>query len=101
MLSKTGYIEDRSVKIKEEGPAIFGQTIVNRLLKAKVLINGKKEIKSYRTLGKVIDLVKSGQLYDIVSLTKRQKREIVGYLKSIGVLEYLGIEEQNNVVTYN
>ena len=101
MISKKAYREDRSVDIKEEGPAIFGQTIVNRLLKAKTIINGDKKIVSYKTLGKVIDLVQSGRLYDIVSLTRRQKMEIVRYLKSIGVLEYLGIEEQNNTIIYN
>ena len=96
MIRKTTYIEDRSLKIKTEGPAIFGQTIVNRLLKAKILINGKKEIKSYKTLGKVIDLVKTGKINDIVSLTRRQKKEIIDYLDSIGVLEYLNIEQKPN-----
>ena len=96
MISKTTYLEDRRLDIKTEGSAIFGQTIVNRLLNAKIIINGKKETKSFKTLGKVIDLVVNDQLKDIVSLSRKHRREIVEYLDQIGVLEYLGIKTENN-----
>ena len=96
MINKKTYLEDRRVDIKTEGPAIFGQTIVNRLLNAKIIINGKKEKKSFKTLGKVIDLVVNDQLKDIVSLARKHRREIVEYLEQIGVLEYLGIKTENN-----
>ncbi len=92
MISKKDYLQDRSLNIETEGPAVLGQTIVNRLLKAKVEINGRVKIKKFATLGKVIDLVKEDQLKNVRSLYKKHRRGIMDYLDFIGVLEYLGID---------
>lgn len=92
MLSKTAYLETRAIKI-EEAQAIFSKTIINRLLNAK--IKGETKRKCFKTLGKVIDYVKDNKLNDVVSLTKRQRQEILDYLNEIGVIEFLGIENGN------
>lgn len=92
MITKTAYLQIRAEKI-EEAQAIFCKTIINRLLNAKVV--GKEKRKCFKTFGAVIDLIKDDKLKDVISLTMRQRKEIVEYFKAIGVLEFLGIEPQN------
>lgn len=94
MITRKMYLEDRNLNIKTEGPAIFGPSIVRRLLKAKVEENGQVQIKRFDTLGPVIDLVKENKLKNVRSLFRKQRREILDYLEDIGILNYLGIDDQ-------
>ena len=91
-INSSNYTELRKLDIKTEGPAVLGQTIVNRLLKAKIEIDGKIETKTFKNLGQVIDYVKKDKLRYVRSLYRKHRREIVDYLDDIGVLEYLGID---------
>ena len=85
------------MRIDNDVDAIFNKTIINRMLKSKICVDGEKKVVSYKTIGEIIDSIIDGSFFNNISLSKRLKQEILDYLKDVGVIEYL----ENTSKRYN
>ncbi len=97
MITERVYMSIRKMRIDNDVDAIFNKTIINRMLKSKICVDGEKKVVSYKTIGEIIDSIIDGSFFNNISLSKRLKQEILDYLKDVGVIEYL----ENTSKRYN
>lgn len=97
MITQRVYTSIRKMSIYDDVDAIFNSKIIGRLLKSIISKNGEKYLAIYETMGEVIDSIIDGSFFNNISLTKKQRQDIIDYLKDVGVIEYL----ENNSKRYN
>ena len=97
MIKEKVYKSIRKMQIDEDVDAIFSKTIIKRMLKSKINVNGRKKTVQNKTMGEIIDSIIDGSFFNNVSLSKRLRQDILDYLKDVGVIEYL----ENTCEQYN